>query len=62
MTDYEALDRAMTLMQLQAELIESLQGQIVELRAERDEARTVRALLLEVCQRQDALSQRLIGV
>jgi prefoldin subunit 5 len=52
----------MTLMQLQAELIESLQGQIVELRAERDEARTVRALLLEVRQRQDALSQRLIGV
>ena len=62
MTDREALDRAMTLMQLQAELIESLQGQIVELRAERDEARTVRALILEVRQHQDALSQRLIGI
>ena len=62
MTDREALDRAMTVMQLQAELIDSLQRQIVELRAERDDARTVRALILEVRQHQDALSQRLIGV
>ncbi len=62
MTDREALERATTLMQLQAELIDSLQRQIVELRAERDEARTVRALLLEVRYHQDALSQRLIGV
>jgi hypothetical protein len=62
MTEREALDRAVTLMQLQAELIDSLQGQIIELRAERDEARFVRALLLEVRHHQDALSQRLIGV
>jgi hypothetical protein len=56
------LARALTLLQLQQELIEALQAQIVTLRAERDDARMVRALLLEIRTQQDALAARLVGV
>jgi hypothetical protein len=58
----DELARALTLLQLQQELIEALQAQIVTRRAERDDARMVRALLLEIRTQQDALAARLVGV
>lgn len=61
-TSLADLERAIATLQLQEELIASLQAQITLLRAERDEARMVRWLLLEIREKQDALSNRLVGV
>jgi hypothetical protein len=59
---HEELERAVVLLQLQQELIESQQLEIVKLRAERDDARRLRLYLIQIVEEQRALTRRIFGM